>query len=150
MKKFILLGAFTLSAIYVKAQTINEQLYKAVNVNDTTLAETLINKGADVNFKHKAMNFEMSLLILSVQKDQPKMVKLLVDHKAEVDWKDWFGSTALMYAANKGNVAVISYLLKSGADIHFKDKDGNSVLSAAKEGGNAEAIKLIEDSLNKN
>lgn len=147
MKRFILLAVFILSVVYVKAQTINEQLYKAVNANDTTLAETLINKGADVNVKHKAMNFEMSLLMLSVQKDQFKMVKLLVDHKAEVDWKDWFGSTALMYAANKGNISIISYLLKNGADVHFKDKDGNTVLSAAKEGNHPDAIKLIEDSL---
>jgi len=150
MKRFILLVAFILSVVYVKAQTINDQLYKAVSANDTTSAETLINKGADVNFKRKVMNFEMSLLMLSVQQDQFKMVKLLVDHKAEVDWKDWFGSTALMYAANKGNVAIIGYLLKNGADVHFKDKEGNTVLSAAKESNHADAIKLIEDSLNKN
>jgi ankyrin repeat protein len=147
MKRFILLLFFILSTIYVKAQAINEQLYKAVNANDTTLAETLINKGADVNLKRKVMNFEMSLLMLSVQQDQFKMVKLLVDHKVEIDWKDWFGSTALMYAANKGNVDIIGYLLKNGADVHFKDKDGNTVLSAAKEGNHPEAIKLIEDSL---
>jgi ankyrin repeat protein len=147
MKRFILLLFFILSTIYVKAQAINEQLYKAVNANDTTLAETLINKGADVNLKRKVMNFEMSLLMLSVQQDQFKMVKLLVDHKVEIDWKDWFGSTALMYAANKGNVEIIGYLLKNGADVHFKDKDGNTVLSAAKEGNHPEAIKLIEDSL---
>jgi len=148
MKRYLLLLlAFFFSTFYVKAQAINEQLYKAVNANDTTLAETLINKGADVNFKRKVMNFEMSLLVLSIQHDQLKMVKLLVDHKVEIDWKDWFGSTALMYAANKGNVAIISYLLKNGADVHFKDKEGNTVLSAAKDGNHPDAIKLIEDSL---
>jgi ankyrin repeat protein len=147
MKQIILLLAFILSTFCVKGQAINEQLYKAVNANDTTLAETLINKGADVNFKRKVMNFDMSLLMLSVQQDQFKMVKLLVDHKVEIDWKDWFGSTALMYAANKGNVNIISYLLKNGADVHFTDKEGNTVLSAAKEGNHPDAIKLIEDSL---
>ena len=75
------------------------------------------------------------------------MVKLLVDHKVEINWKDWFGSTALMYAAHKGNIAIISYLLKNGADIHFKDKEGNTVLSAAKEGNHPDAIKFIEDNL---
>ncbi|SEO21953.1 Ankyrin repeat-containing protein [Mucilaginibacter gossypiicola] len=147
MKQLILLLVFILSGFCVKAQAINEQLYKAVNANDTTLAETLINKGADVNFKRKVMNFEMSLLMLSVQQDQFKMVKLLVDHKVEIDWKDWFGCTALMYAANKGNVNIISYLLKNGADVHFADKEGNTVLSAAKEGNHPDAIKLIEDNL---
>lgn len=146
MKQLILLLVFILLGFWVKAQAINEQLYKAVNANDTTLAETLINKGADVNFKRKVMNFDMSLLMLSVQQDQFKMVKLLVDHKVEIDWKDWFGSTALMYAANKGNVNIISYLLKNGADVHFTDKEGNTVLSAAKEGNHPDAIKIIEDS----
>lgn len=147
MKRFILFFAFAISAICGKAQAGNDKLYKAVKANDTTLAEKLINNGADVNFRPKMMNAEMSLLILAVQQDQFKMVKLLVDHKIEIDWKDWFGSTALMYAAYKGNVNIIGYLIKNGADVHFTDKQGNTVLSAAKEGGNADAIKLVEDSL---
>ncbi|MEO3405304.1 ankyrin repeat domain-containing protein [Mucilaginibacter sp. CAU 1740] len=147
MKHFVLFLAFALSAICVKAQTGNDNLYKAVKANDTTVAEKLINNGADVNFRPKMMNAEMSLLILAVEQSQVKMVKILVDHKIDIDWKDWFGSTALMYAAYKGNVAIISYLIKNGADVHFADKQGNTVLSAAKEGKNVDAIKLIEDSL---
>jgi ankyrin repeat protein len=90
------------------------------------------------------------LLVLSVLNDDFKTVKLLVDHKAQVNWRDWFNASALMYAASEGDLNIIKYLLERGADIHAKDKHGNTVLSAAKEGNHPEAIKLIKASLNKN
>jgi ankyrin repeat protein len=147
MKKYFLVVAFLFLSIYANSQAINSRLFKAINAKDTTSAEELLNKGADANYKEKTGQFEMSLLILSVNNKDYRSVKLLVDHKAEIDWKDWFSTTALMYAANLGDVNIIRYLLKNGADIHAQDKQGNTVLSAAKEGNHPEAIKLIEDNL---
>ncbi|WP_419788510.1 ankyrin repeat domain-containing protein [Mucilaginibacter sp. SP1R1] len=105
-------------------------------------------KKADANFKKKTGGFlEISMLILAVQNNDLRDVKLLVGHGAEVDWRDAFKTTALMYAANKGNKDIVIYLIKSGADVKAKDEQGNSVLSAAQEGKNNEVIGLIKKSL---
>lgn len=116
-------------------QDLNEQLYKAVSNKDSLSVQNLLIKKADANFKKKTGGFlEISMLILAVQNNDLSDVKLLVGRGAEVDWRDAFKTTALMYAANKGNKDIVIYLIKSGADVKAKDEQGNSVLSAAEEG----------------
>lgn len=89
----------------------------------------------------------MNLLTVAVTKSDFKTIKLLIDHKADVNGRDWFNSTPLMYAVNIGNLDIINYLLKKGADVRANDGQGNTVLSAAKEKNNTEVVKLIEDKL---
>jgi ankyrin repeat protein len=137
------------SATLVFGQTKNEQLYQSVMKNDSAMVEARLNDGADPNFKVKKGFFEMSMLIWAAQHQDTKIVKLLVEHKAEVDWRDAFKTTALMYAANTGNKTIVDFLIAHGADPNAKDEQGNSALSAAKESKNEEVIKLIE-SLQKN
>ncbi|EHQ25945.1 ankyrin repeat domain-containing protein [Mucilaginibacter paludis] len=131
-------------------QDLNEQLYKAVSNKDSLSVQNLLIKKADANFKKKTGGFlEISMLILAVQNNDLSDVKLLVGRGAEVDWRDAFKTTALMYAANKGNKDIVIYLIKSGADVKAKDEQGNSVLSAAEEGKNDEVIGLIKSLVNK-
>jgi ankyrin repeat protein len=127
------------------SQSKNDQLYDAVTNTDTSKVESLLKTGADPNYKKKVMSFEISMLIWAVQQQNIKIVKLLVDYKAEVDWKDWFKTTALMYAAHTGNKPIIETLLKAGADPKAHDEQGNSVLTAAKESNNNEVITMIEN-----
>ena len=132
-------------------QNINEQLYSAVSNKDSLAVKNFLEKKADPNFKKKTGGFlEISMLILAVQNDDINDVKLLVSHGAEVDWRDAFKITALMYAANKGNKDIVLYLIKNGADVNAKDDQGNSVLSAAQEGKNTEVMEMIKSLLNKN
>jgi len=143
MKTFITL-ILLFSATLAFGQTKDEQLYNAVMKSDSLKVETLLNQDANPNFKVKQGFFEFSPLIWAVQHQDLKIVKLLVEHKAEVDWRDGFKTTALMYAASKGNKAIVEFLIAHGADPNAKDEQGNSVLSAAKESKNDEVIKLIE------
>jgi ankyrin repeat protein len=96
--------------------------------------EKLLNNGADANYIKNQGKADMPLLIFSVVNSDFKTVKLLVEHKADINRKDWFSTTALMYAASNGDLNIIKYLLDNGADINAKDEQGNTVLSAAKEG----------------
>jgi ankyrin repeat protein len=132
-------------------QDLNEQLYKAVSKKDSLTVRDLLIKKADPNLKKKTGGFlEISMLILAVQNNDLNDVKLLVSHGAEIDWRDAFKTTALMYAANTGNKDIVIYLIKSGADVKARDEQGNSVLSAAEEGKNIEVISLIKSLLTKN
>jgi uncharacterized protein len=128
-------------------QDQNEKLYKAISDKDTLSVKSLLENNASPNFKKKVGFVELSLLILAVQNNDFPDVKMLVDYKAEIDWRDAFKSTALMYAAFKADKNIILYLVKHGADVSAKDDQGNSVLSAAKEGKRQDIIDLIDGML---
>jgi ankyrin repeat protein len=148
MKTFITL-ILLFSATLVLGQTKDEQLYDAAIKNDSLKVEALLDQGANPNVRLKRGSFELSILIWAAQHQYAKVVKLLVEHKVEVDWRDVWKETALLYAAHTGNKAIVEILIAGGADPSAKDDQGSSVLDAAKESKNEEVIKLIE-SLQKN
>jgi ankyrin repeat protein len=143
--KIIITLFLLFSTVLVFGQTKDEQLYQAVTKSDSVNVEVLLNQGADPNLKKKSGFFELSMLIWAAQHQNVKIAKLLIEHRAEVDWKDAFNTTALMYAANSGNIDMVKLLLDHGADPNARDEQGNSVLSAAKESKNEEVIKLIQN-----
>jgi len=145
MKYFIILVLITLSTSFAFGQNLSKDLHEAVKAKDTSNVRRLLELGADPNYKAKVGFFELSLLIWASQNNDFQTVKLLVDHKAVVDFRDAFKSTALMYAAYKGNIEIVSYLIAKGADVNAKDDQGNSVLTAAKQSENKDLIKLITD-----
>ena len=54
-----------------------------------------------------------------------------------------FGSTALHWAAARGNLAIATRLLEGGADLTLRDKDGNTALDYARSNGNSEVVALL-------
>ena len=56
------------------------------------------------------------------------------------------GFTALLFAAQQGDVAVAQALLLSGADVNDKAADGTSALVIAAHSGNGELARLLLDS----
>lgn len=151
MKKLILLILLVLStSIISMAQSQDEQLYAAVQKNDRTQVEALLKKKADPNYiKQAGPWMKVSPLITAVNNANVEIVKLLIANNAQVDWRDGFNTTALMYAAAKGNKVIVELLIANGADVHSTDGEGNTVLTAAKESKNEEVIVLIESKLQK-
>jgi ankyrin repeat protein len=147
MKRFVIAFFIVFISFCAKAQSVNQQLLTAVKIKNAGMVEQLLKAGADVNYAESKNNFKVDPLILAVINEDIPTIRILVEHKAIVNWKDGFGDTALMYAAQIGNTLIINYLLDNGADIHAKDNHGNTVLSAAQEGKHQDAIKLIESKL---
>jgi ankyrin repeat protein len=71
------------------------------------------------------------------------MVRLLLDHGANLSLRNQFGGTALHDAALGGSVEVINLLLDRGANPQLRDNSGHTALDLAKESGNAEIIRLL-------
>lgn len=72
--------------------------------------------------------------------------ELLIKAGAEINVKDNFGWTPLMYAADvKIGVTMVSYLLANGADPNIRNNDGDTALKMAVSGNNVETIKLLID-----
>lgn len=150
MKNLITALLFTLFAATAFGQTeLDKKLFQAVSDGDSVHVEKYLKEGANANVQKGLGFLKMSQLIIAVQKKHVKIVKLLVDNKADVNFKDAFKTTSLMYAAHSGNLEIATYLITHGADINANDEQGNSVLSAAKESKNPEMITLIESSINK-
>lgn len=118
----------------------------AATLEDVSLLELLIERGADVN-PVTNVHKETALMIAS-SRNHIDSVKLLLDNGAEPDKKDFLGATALMDACKKGNMEIVEILIESGADITLKDKDGNDLLHYAKQSGDEAFIKSIEEKLN--
>src|ERR1700753_927771 len=93
----------TLSLVFLSylalAQTQNEELFKAVVNRDSTQVEALLNSGADPNYKRKAHSIEVGLLPMATINHDFKIVKLLVEHKVDINERDPLQGTALLYAA---------------------------------------------------
>ena len=55
-----------------------------------------------------------------------------------------FGSTALMFAAQVGNLDVVEFLLASGVDVNFKNhKSGRTALDFAAEAGKLDVVNVL-------
>lgn len=147
-KSFATALIFLSFSLFAKAQSKNEKLYLSIVRNEPEKVVQLLNDNADANYVvAKGPWMKVNMLITAVNNEHIEMMKALINNKADVNWKDGFNSTALMYAAAKGNMEMVTLLLENGADITANDGKGNTVLTAATESKNTELIKLIQQRL---
>jgi ankyrin repeat protein len=74
-----------------------------------------------------------------------EMATLLLDAGAEIDATNKHRATALLLAAQQGNLEVIQTLLERGANPQVKSVGGRIPVEAARAAGQEEAAKLLED-----
>lgn len=73
-------------------------------------------------------------------------VRLLVREGADVNAKDKFSQTALMYASRVGNIDLVRLLVESGADLNTAAKHNLSALMLAVINGHAEVVRILIES----
>jgi ankyrin repeat protein len=74
-----------------------------------------------------------------------KIVKFLIDNGADVNAKDWYGTTVLIPVAEWGNLEIVKYLIDNGADVNAKDRSGDTVLMLVAFWGDLEIVRLLID-----
>ena len=74
------------------------------------------------------------------------IVKLLIDHGANVNAKSSVGNTALTYACCGGYEDVVKILLDAGADVEHQNENGHTPLMEAASCGHVGEEK-IDDSI---
>jgi len=78
-----------------------------------------------------------------------KIVKMLLDNRANPNVREQGGYTPLHVAAQNGDAEMIRILLFGGADMNIKSNDGRTPLDIATEAGHEKAILLLGEGITK-
>jgi ankyrin repeat protein len=86
-----------------------------------------------------------SPLIVAVKNNDMRQVKTLLTSGVKVDERDEFSErTALMRAAEIGNLEVVKQLLRYGADATLRDDEGLTALMIAGQSGNNGVVQALQ------
>ncbi|TKI70412.1 ankyrin repeat domain-containing protein [Sulfurimonas crateris] len=72
-----------------------------------------------------------------------KLVKSLIEHGSDVNFKSSTGNCAIHLAAKYGFEEIVELLINSGADIETKDADGKTPLMHAQENGHSNIAAIL-------
>jgi ankyrin repeat protein len=112
----------------------------AVSEDDTEIAELLIERGADVNFKHPLGGG--TPLTDAAMRGNAALVAVLLEKGADVNVKDMLNYTPLIWASSLGHDDVVKLLLDHGAPPDATDEHGVTALQIA---SNAATVRLLLD-----
>lgn len=103
----------------------NNELFDAVKNNDLETAKNLIvYKWMNVNEKNGAGE---TLIFYAVYNNNLEMVKLLVDHNADINVKTYYGKPLLLNCLRNNNNDIVRFLIEKGADVNIED-NGKTLL----------------------
>ena len=110
-------------------KSVIEELFTAIAKKDKNTVEKYLNEGFDVN---QIDEFgDTPLLYAANSTDRVEMVRLLIEHGADLNVKTKPGYTACHLAVLSNNFETLKLLIDHGADRDIVDPYGNSLLSNA-------------------
>lgn len=122
---------------------LDTSLRNAVNNNNLTEIERLLNAGADGEARDKT---GMAFLHWAAIRGMPEATKLFVKHGVAVDPLDNGGWTPLHWAGWSGQQEVVKILIDQGGDVNAADYEAFTPLHWAAKMGHKEVFKLFIDS----
>ena len=120
-------------------------LLKAIIEEQVEIVKDLLAKGIDPNTRVEDEDEDedgWTALLLAASKDNFQLVRLLIEHGADINAATDDGETALSLAAFKGNLELVVYLLDQGSNIR-DTRNYKALHHAAGEGYNEIVRYLI-------
>lgn len=88
--------------------------------------------------------FAWSPLLSAASRNQLQMVKFLVEHGADINYKHpILKMTSAAFATYDGNNELLEYLLQKGADPNIKMRGGVSLLRVARDEGHEKTAEIL-------
>lgn len=110
-------------------------LFDAIFSADIGAISTLLERGADINARHKPEGY--TPLMFAVAKSQGLCAKYLIARGAKLDLIDFTGKTALHNAASAHDIDMVKLLLDSGARDDIVDASGKTPMDYLSESDRA-------------
>lgn len=139
MRGIAVVAATALLCFVAGGQNSSDALFQAIRNNDLAFLKAEFRKGADVNTRDRRGS---TLLMHAAAFGSPEAVKLLIDSGADVNAKNSFDATALVWGARDARKARM--LVEKGADVNARSKQGRTPLMiAAACDGCTETVRLL-------
>lgn len=130
-----------LSPIQLEKLYISEMLYHKIANRKTVLSEVqdLVKKGADVNFKYKAIGMPLTMALRNKYND---IAQFLVQQGAQVDPStELVHGKPLAIAIKTGNAPMVQFLLEHGAKVNDLDYKGTYIIDFIQQESQAASAK---------
>ncbi|PKH51580.1 hypothetical protein CXF68_13190 [Tenacibaculum sp. Bg11-29] len=95
-------------------------VFKAILNGDITKIKQALINGENVNIT-RVIDANQSMLHYATNDKNTELIKLLIEHKININIKDEYGTTALHKAAKKGFISIVKMLIENGALVDIKD-----------------------------
>ena len=113
----------------------------AVAKGEVDLCEELLSRGARPSSRPDESG-NTSLHVAVIQRSE-RLVRLLLNRRAETSLQNRDGATPLLIAASTGQTPVVSLLLSSAAGLHQTDGTNRSGLELALENGHLDTLRVL-------
>jgi ankyrin repeat protein len=138
----LLLVNTTAPSLDIQDKDGNSALYVAVERNNQSIIQLLLNAGANVNAQGGVYG---NLLHIAARTGVVEVVKLLLDAGADINaTADLYGN-ALHAAAYGGHKTVVELLVDRGADINAHGPWGSVLMAASKRRHHEDVAKLLRE-----
>lgn len=117
-------------------------LHEAARQGDTTLLETLLKAGADLEIKNE---YGATALVVASMAGQTQAIRLLLDAGADANARDLEGNFPLQAACIRGDTALVRQLLAHGADITLQNLEGEMALHFAAYHAHGALARMLLD-----
>jgi serine/threonine-protein phosphatase 6 regulatory ankyrin repeat subunit B len=112
----------------------------AVMMRNVEAADMLMNNNASVL---SLDTLGITLMERAVFNDDLEIIKSLVVHGADINQKDQYFWSPIIYAAGNGRTEILKYLVDNGADINVKTSSGRNALHFCAVYGQQKSIDIL-------
>ncbi|HTC32016.1 MAG TPA: ankyrin repeat domain-containing protein [Bryobacteraceae bacterium] len=139
MRKACVLAMIAVAALAQSPESSVEKFYSAIRDNNLNQLKALLDEKANANV---ADDHDITPLMYAAEIGSLEAMRLLLDHGADVNAQNGFGSTALMWSVS--DAAKVRLLLDHGAEVNTTARTGRTALIiAAFTNPSAEVVRLL-------
>jgi ankyrin repeat protein len=124
-------------------------LHAAAYHGDLEIIQVLLECGVDVNAKREGAYTPLGHVVNAGHHNEARIARLLIAHGADPNARDWYGSTPLHRASERGSIEIVHSLIEHGANVEVKDTGGRTPLDVASGEQREEITKLLLEHLAK-